>query len=190
MPALSRSAHSSCLENELCEYPAPAVSLILSKPKIIRKGKQYRMKKRLTRPSPTLKQETFQRNEERAWLVLMLVPMLIIMPVLMADADNRDTGIITGTGMKMTSGVLCRYDGARTSQHKPRLASRPHSLPFFFFLVAHYYEKSTHDTAVHHSAPALDSWPNTMRRSLIEMARALACAARPPDCRLCKLGWS
>ena len=39
----------------------------------VRKGKEQDEK--LTRPQPTLKQEAFQRNEERAW------------PVLMADAE-------------------------------------------------------------------------------------------------------
>lgn len=73
----------------------------------------------------------------------------------------------TGTGMKMS-----RYDGARTSQHKPEPASRPHSILLFCHPLL-----QEHDTALHRPAPALESWPNSMRRSLAKWpGPGLACS--------------
>lgn len=57
---------------------------------------------------------------------------------------------------------MSRYHGARTSQHKPEPTSRPHSVLLL----------SPITTGARHAAPALESWPYSMRRSLDKLARA------------------
>lgn len=89
----------------------------------------------------------------------MLMPVLM----LMADADNRHGG----TGMKMS-----RYDGARTSQHKPEPVSRPPSILLLSPITT---------GARHGAAPSCarnsNHGPTPMRRSLIKWpGPALACS--------------